>query len=138
MNKQEPSLDLLRASPGARQLSPLPHQRRHRWHSLILAVAILSSPSWSRGADWQSLFDGKTLKGWKVTDFAGGGEVNVENGQLMLHSGVMLTGVSWTNTLPKTDYEVSLEAMKVDGSDFFCGLTFPVGDAFCSFIVGGW
>jgi hypothetical protein len=28
--------------------------------------------------------------------------------------------------------------MRVDGSDFFCGLTFPVGDAPCSFIVGGW
>ena len=25
-----------------------------------------------------------------------------------------------------------------DGSDFFCTTTFPVGDAFCSFVVGGW
>ena len=24
------------------------------------------------------------------------------------------------------------------GSDFFCGLTVPVGDSFCSLIVGGW
>ena len=40
--------------------------------------------------------------------------------------------------IPKIDYEVSLEAMKVDGSDFFCGLTFPVEDAFCTWIVGGW
>src|SRR2546425_3385704 len=98
--------------------------------------AMISVPS--RAAEWQSLFDGKTLAGWKITDFAGHGEVNVENGRLMLHSGVMLTGVSWTNTLPKTDYEVSLEAMKVDGGDFFCGLTFPVEDSFCTFIVGGW
>src|SRR5262249_54003361 len=36
------------------------------------------------------------------------------------------------------DYEISLEAMRVSGSDFFCGLTFPVGEAPCSFIVGGW
>jgi hypothetical protein len=28
--------------------------------------------------------------------------------------------------------------MRVDGSDFFCGITFPVGDAPCSLILGGW
>ena len=87
---------------------------------------------------WNNLFDGQTLKGWKITDFAGRGEVTVENGQVLIHSGVMLTGMSWTNAIPKIDYEVSLEAMKVDGSDFFCGLTFPVEDAFCTWIVGGW
>jgi len=92
----------------------------------------------SQAGEWQNLFDGKTLKGWKITDFAGHGEVNVENGRVLLHSGVMLTGVSWTNTLPKIDYEVSLEAMKVEGGDFFCGLTFPVQDSFCTLIVGGW
>ncbi len=49
-----------------------------------------------------------------------------------------MTGVTWTGDFPKTDYEISLEAMRVDGSDFFCGLTFPVGDSPCSFIAGGW
>jgi hypothetical protein len=39
---------------------------------------------------------------------------------------------------PKMNYEIALEAMRVDGSDFFCGLTFPVGDDPCSFICGGW
>jgi hypothetical protein len=28
--------------------------------------------------------------------------------------------------------------MRVEGSDFFAGLTFPVGDSFCSLILGGW
>ena len=28
--------------------------------------------------------------------------------------------------------------MRVDGNDFFCGLTFPVGERFCSLVVGGW
>jgi hypothetical protein len=36
------------------------------------------------------------------------------------------------------NYEISLEAMRVDGGDFFCGLTFPVDKSPCSFIVGGW
>jgi hypothetical protein len=82
---------------------------------------------------WTELFDGKSLKGWTVTDFAGTGKVEVQNGQIMLHSGLILTGVNRTNALPKTNYEVALEAMKVEGSDFFCCLTFPVGDSHCSF-----
>jgi len=49
-----------------------------------------------------------------------------------------LTGVTWTGDVPRMDYEVSLEAMRVDGYDFFCGLTFPVKDSCCSLIVGGW
>lgn len=89
-------------------------------------------------AQWQSLFDGKTLTGWKATDFAGGGVVDAENGQIRIQSGVMLSGITWTNPLPKTNYEIALEAMKVEGSDFFCGLTFPVGESHCSLIVGGW
>jgi hypothetical protein len=86
---------------------------------------------------WKSLFDGKTLAGWKVSDFAGRGEVEVKDGQLTLGNGSM-TGVTWTNDLPRTNYEISLEAMRAEGSDFFCGLTFPVGKDPCSLIVGGW
>jgi Domain of Unknown Function (DUF1080) len=26
----------------------------------------------------------------------------------------------------------------VDGNDFFCTTTFPVGESFCSLVVGGW
>lgn len=83
------------------------------------------------------LFDGTSLKGWGVTDFAGKGEVKVENGLLVLESGYM-TGVHWTNDLPKTDYELSLEARRVSGNDFFCGLTFPIAGTNVSLIVGGW
>src|SRR5262249_23284080 len=36
------------------------------------------------------------------------------------------------------NYEVSVEAMRVDGSDFFCGLTVPIADSWASLIVGGW
>src|SRR5947207_123099 len=114
--------------------------RRTRRQAPALIAAILFALGWvpCRAGEWQSLFDGKSLEGWRITDFAGHGEVSVESGRLTLHSGVMLTGVSWTNTLPKIDYEVSLEAMKVEGGDFFCGLTFPVQDSCCTLIVGGW
>ena len=49
-----------------------------------------------------------------------------------------MTGITWTNDLPTTRYEINLEAMRVSGVDFFCALTFPVGKDPCSFIVGGW
>lgn len=86
-----------------------------------------------------ALFDGKTLQGWQPTDFAGKGTVTVENGEIRIGLGYM-TGITLTNTndLPRMNYELSLDAMRVDGSDFFCGLTFPVGKDSCSLIVGGW
>ena len=36
------------------------------------------------------------------------------------------------------NYEISLDAMRVAGTDFFCGLTFPVSDRPCTLILGGW
>ncbi|MGI9177433.1 MAG: family 16 glycoside hydrolase, partial [Pirellulales bacterium] len=39
---------------------------------------------------------------------------------------------------PRQDYELQLQARRVEGQDFFCGLTFPVGDDCCSLILGGW
>ena len=84
-----------------------------------------------------SLFDGRTLNGWRISDFAGKGPVRVEDGRLILERGTM-TGVTYTNAVPTMNYEISVEAMRVDGSDFFCGLTFPVGKDPCSLIVGGW
>ena len=88
-------------------------------------------------AGTQQLFDGKTLNGWRISDFAGSGPVKVQDGKLVLEMGTM-TGVTYTNPVPTMNYEISLEAMKLEGSDFFCGLTFPVGKTACTFIVGGW
>lgn len=86
-----------------------------------------------------SLFDGKTLGHWKITDFGGQGDVYVKDGSIYLDMGNDMTGITWGGPLPfKTNYEITLEAMRVEGSDFFCGLTFPVGENFCSLVLGGW
>lgn len=90
------------------------------------------------GRDWKPLFNGRTLAGWQQTDFSGRGQVHCESGLMVLEMGNSLTGVNWTNDVPKVDYEITLEAMRVQGSDFFCGLTFPVKDSYCSLILGGW
>jgi hypothetical protein len=103
-------------------------------------VAIAFAPRanhWT--TQWTPLFDGKTLSNWGVTDFGGHGEVTVQDGQIKIAMGADLSGITWTNApLPKTDYEISLDAIKLEGSDFFCGLTFPVADSSCSLIIGGW
>lgn len=49
-----------------------------------------------------------------------------------------MTGITWTGPVLRMDYEISLQAKRVAGSDFFCGLTFPVDDSYCSLICGGW
>jgi len=90
-------------------------------------------------AKWQSLFDGKSLAGWKATNFGGEGEVSVRDGTILMEQGNDLTGITYTRgDFPKMDYEVTLEGKRVAGNDFFCTTTFPVGDKHCSFVVGGW
>lgn len=92
------------------------------------------------GAAWESLFDGKTMGHWKVSDFGTSGEIVVEEGELRIGFGDGLSGVTWDKpeSLPKLDYEIQLQARRTGGVDFFCGLTFPVADSFASLIVGGW
>jgi len=62
----------------------------------------------------------------------------VADGRIQLDIGNPLTGVHYSGPLPKLDYEIELEARRTAGIDFFCGLTFPVGQSHCSFIVAGW
>jgi hypothetical protein len=86
-----------------------------------------------------NLFDGKTLKNWKATEFGGEGPAEVEDGQIIVHSGATLSGVNWTGpALPKENFEIELDAMKLDGSDFFLGLTFPYKNDFATLVLGGW
>jgi hypothetical protein len=116
-------------------------------HSLALAylfilptLAAAEPATAEKKDDSTPLFDGKSLTGWKKTSFAGEGEVKVEKGQLVIEMGQSLTGVTLEkgDKLPKDNYEISLQAMKLKGDDFFCGLTFPIRDGYASFIVGGW
>ena len=52
--------------------------------------------------------------------------------------GSYATGITWNGPIVRMDYEISLDAMRVDGSDFFCALTFPVGENPCTLVLGGW
>ncbi len=88
-----------------------------------------------------SLFNGKDLTGWKIADeaeFEWHGKVYVKDGAVFLEAGNMMTGIRWMGEFPTSNYEVSLDAMRVSGYDFFCGMTFPVAKSWCTRIVGGW
>jgi hypothetical protein len=110
----------------------------------LLAHRIVAQPPAAKAADkdkdgWKKLFDGKSLTGWKSSDFFGSGMVAVKDGAIVMETGSSMTGITYAGKdFPRTDYEVSFEAKKLAGHDFFCTTTFPVGEDYCSFVVGGW
>jgi hypothetical protein len=104
----------------------------------VRLAATASEPAQDE-TGWKALFDKKSLDGWKSADYFGSGKVLVKDETIVLEKGKKMTGVTYArDNFPKTDYEVTLEAKKTAGNDFFATTTFPVGDAFCSLVVGGW
>lgn len=87
----------------------------------------------------ETLFDGQTLDGWEVANFGGEGECYAKDSQLFVDMGYPMNGVvSIRDDLPTENYQIAVEAKRLSGVDFFCGLTFPVADSHCTLIVGGW
>jgi hypothetical protein len=84
------------------------------------------------------IFDGKSLSGWEITNFGPQGPVSISAGEIILGMGDGCTGITYSGSIPALNYELTLEARRKEGNDFFCGLTFPVGNNFCTFIAGGW
>jgi 3-keto-disaccharide hydrolase len=130
--------------PVARCTTP---QRKTIHAILLLAIGLVlvEHPTGAcdepkdKKAEWTSLFDGKSLGKWRSTQFGGEADVSVEDGMIVLPIGEDMTGITWRGDPPaRMNYEIELEAKRVDGNDFFCGLTFPVGKDFCSLICGGW
>lgn len=68
-----------------------------------------------------------------------GGLVEIDE-EIRMGWGEALTAVKWKGELPTVPFELELEAKRVDGTDFFCGLTFPARDAdeCVTLIIGGW
>lgn len=126
---------------------------------LLLGISILSGCSISNSdttivyeepnqtseldeTDPTSMFDGENLGLWEQSLFFEGiyeqGNVYVKDGCIILEQCDWMTGIRWTGPYKTTNYEIYFEAMRLDGDDFFCTLTFPVGDDSCSLVLGGW
>ena len=117
---------------------------RHASYVAGLILVGLAPMLAAQGADkppsaTKDLFNGKTLEGWKVTDFGGEGKVIVRDNTIVMERGSQMTGITWAGgKLPRSNYELTVEGKRIEGSDFFCTTTFPVGDNYCSFVTGGW
>jgi hypothetical protein len=89
--------------------------------------------------DWVEM---KTLAPGKWESIEGAAEVgwDEETQVIRIGIGTDLNGVRWTGPLPTVPYVVELEARRMSGNDFFCGLTFPVraGKESVTLIAGGW
>ena len=113
--------------------------RNTLFFSIILNLAFLTSIFAQTLTNQPvNLFNGQDLAGWNISDFGTQGPVYVSNGKIILSAGDGCTGIAYKQDFPVKEYEISLQAMRQQGSDFFCGLTFPVENSFCTFIVGGW
>ncbi|MEO6594938.1 MAG: DUF1080 domain-containing protein [Planctomycetota bacterium] len=110
--------------------------RRTTIAALLLAAGACRTAA--EPSPWQELFDGRSLGQFVVTDFGGQGPVEVRDGRLRLGMGSPLTGVTWSGALPPREYELEVTAARHVGSDFFCGLTFPIGEAHLTLVLGGW
>ncbi|MBI5393956.1 MAG: DUF1080 domain-containing protein [Verrucomicrobia bacterium] len=123
------------AEPQTKPAAPAPGAKAEPAKPAAKPAAKAEAKS---GDEWESLFDGKSLEGWKKTDFIGKGKVEAKDGAIHLGKGNDLTGVHMTEPPYRMDYELAVDAMRTGGGDFFCGLTFPVGTNCCTLIVGGW
>jgi hypothetical protein len=106
---------------------------------VVLATSLGASRSRADQPETRSLFDGKSLDGWKRTDFANAGAVTVEDGTIVMSAGRTMTGITSTRQdLPRSNYELSYEAIRLGGNDFFAAATFPVGKSYLTLVNGGW
>lgn len=108
---------------------------------IICLGAVAADEPPPKGPEVRPLFDGATLEGWEKTDYYKSQtlKISVADGAIVLPIGESLSGVTTTRKdLPTTDYELSYEAMRTEGNDFFAAATFPVRDGFLTFLNGGW
>ncbi len=129
----------------------------HRYRIRVALCAVLlmglsacrlldpPAPIWS---DWTELLAGGSRGLAQSTAFGGEGEVQWTRDGVKLPAGSPLTGVHWTGVVfsgedlrrdfPTEDYQLEVWAVRLEGTDFFCGLTVPVGQGAATLILGGW
>ncbi len=100
--------------------------------------AIDFSMKYNFNEDGERLDVFKETKDWKITLFGAQGDVRVEDGVVTMDEGEDMSGITWAGPVVTMNYEVTLEAKRVRGRDFFCGLTVPYNDSHVSLIIGGW
>ncbi|QEG41942.1 3-keto-disaccharide hydrolase [Roseimaritima ulvae] len=118
----------------------------------LLATVAFAQSTTAPAKDAKPAADAKTADGakwialpttadgpWESCNFGGDGEIEYKDGVAHLGFGDPLTGIRLKKEdFPKENFEIELQARRTSGFDFFCGLTFPVGEGNVSFVLGGW
>lgn len=79
-----------------------------------------------------------------VDDIPHTGSYELAEDELRILAGQPITAVRYTGwqeqQMPVVDYEISFQAQRISGTDFFCALTFPVRQLTdcCTFVMGAW
>ncbi len=103
----------------------------------LIFLSLFITPG-KNNRDEKVLFDGVTLNNWEIIDYEGHGAVTISDSCIIIGKGDLISGIRWTEDFPQTDYELVLDAKRIDGNDFFCGITFPVKESFLTLVLGGW
>jgi hypothetical protein len=117
--------------------------------TFLLLAAVLNADETADGVkspaepakDVQPNFDGKDLSGWRIInkqDFGKHGEIGFAKGVVSIAAGSPASGIAWKGKTATLDYEVTLQARRMKGGDFFCGITFPYKKAYSTLVLGGW
>lgn len=120
----------------------------------LFLVPLLSSLCFSLGCSHTEPVDtpdaplqliDNSLSHWDPLVFGADGDIFVEDDVLHLDMGGPLTGVRYQGDVAELlgpnleNYEIAFEAQRIQGMDFFVGLTFPIGtDGEVTLIMGGW
>ncbi|MGE9268286.1 MAG: DUF1080 domain-containing protein [Verrucomicrobiales bacterium] len=89
---------------------------------------------------WREVFAAEERGHWEKVDYGNPEMVGWEGERLRLEMGAELIGAKWTGELPQAPYELEFAARRMNGSDFFGALTFPLrrDDELVTLVLGGW
>ena len=82
-----------------------------------------------------ALLDGNSTRGWAASE-AHRCKASVKDATLHMEAGTTWGVVTSTRTLPKANYELAFEAMRVEGTGDMATVVFAVGPCRCAFRVG--
>ena len=66
-----------------------------------------------------SIFDGDVLGYWGKSEYKNGGEIEVKDSCIIVGMGRELSGITWNGPVLQMNYEINLDAIRLEGYDFF-------------------
>jgi hypothetical protein len=94
-----------------------------------------------KAAAKQPKLNAKDLSDWRIIskqDFRKHGEIKFVKGVVTIGAGSPASGIAWKGKVATLNYEVTMQARRMKGGDFFCGMTFPYKKSYSTLILGGW